>query len=43
MITITGPALVIALIVGYLGINTIANGIGELFTRKEHEPEKENK
>lgn len=43
MVTITGPALVIALVVGYLGINAIANGIEELFSRKEQEPEKENK
>ena len=43
MVTITGPALAIVLVVGYLGINTIVNGIGELFSKKEQEPEKENK
>ena len=36
MITITGPAFVIALTVGYLGINTIVNGVKGLFEKKEH-------
>lgn len=43
MVTITGPALAIVLILGYFGISSIANGIGELFSRKEQESEKENK
>lgn len=42
MITVTGPALAIVLIVGYLGMNAIAEGIAGLF-RKDMEHDKENK
>lgn len=46
MVTVTGPAVAIVLVVGYLGMNTLINGAKRLLHRRnekteEHETEKE--
>ena len=42
MITITGPAVAIIAVIGYLGINSIANWVSDLF-RKDTEKDEPKK
>ena len=42
MIPITGPAVAIIAVIGYLGINAIANWVGDLF-RKDMEKDEPKK
>lgn len=40
MVTITGPAVVIIAIIGYLGIDTIAHCVGNLFEKDKNKKER---
>lgn len=41
VVTITTPVLVLGLVVGYLAINSVINGINDLFNKEKKSEEKD--